>query len=98
MLIMYSKAISQKDNDVLLDIEVSPNSKKFEVSGFNEWRNSFEIRIKQVPQKGKANKEIIKELSNYFNKEVAIFKGEKSSKKTVIIRNADKDEILAKLI
>ena len=95
---MYSKAISQKGSDVLLDIEVSPNSKKFEISGFNQWRNSFEIRIKQVPQKGKANKEIVKELSSYFNRDVSIFKGEKSSKKTILIKNADKSEILDKLI
>ena len=95
---MYSKAISQKDNDVLIEIEVSPNSKKFEFSGFNEWRNTFEIRIKQVPQKGKANKEIIKGLSKFFNKEIVIFKGEKSSRKTILIKNASKDEILNKLI
>lgn len=95
---MYSKAISQKGSDVLLDIEVSPNSKKFEISGFNQWRNSFEIRIKQVPQKGKANKEIVKELSSYFDHDVSIFKGEKSSKKTMLIKNADKSEILEKLI
>ena len=95
---MYSKAISQKGSDVLVDIEVSPNSKKFEISGFNQWRNSFEIRIKQIPQKGKANKEIVKELSSYFGYDVSIFKGEKSSKKTILIKNADKSEILEKLI
>ena len=59
----YLNAISSLDNNVFIDIEVSPNSNKFQISGFNEWRNRFEIRIKQVPQKGKANKEIVKELS-----------------------------------
>lgn len=62
----YLNAISSLDNNVFIDIEVSPNSNKFQISGFNEWRNRFEIRIKQVPQKGKANKEIVKELSKYL--------------------------------
>jgi len=58
----YLNAISSLDNNVFIDIEVSPNSNKFQISGFNEWRNRFEIRIKQVPQKGKANKENLKYL------------------------------------
>ena len=41
----YLNAISSADNNVFVDIEVSPNSNKFQISGFNEWRNRFEIRI-----------------------------------------------------
>lgn len=92
------KAISLRDNDVLVDIEVSPNSKKFEISDFNDWRNRIEIRIKQVPQKGKANKEICKEMSKIFNCEVAIFKGEKSSQKTLVFKNSSKDDILNRFL
>ena len=58
----YLNAISCEGNNVFIDIEVSPNSNKFQISGFNEWRNRFEVRIKQVPQKGRANKEIVKEI------------------------------------
>ncbi len=81
-----------------MDIEVSPNSKKFEISDFNDWRNRIEIRIKQVPQKGKANKEICKEMSKIFNCEVAIFKGEKSSQKTLVFKNSSKDDILNRFL
>lgn len=49
----YLNAISSADNNVFVDIEVSPNSNKFQISGFNEWRNRFEIRIKQIPQKAR---------------------------------------------
>lgn len=93
----YLNAISCEDNNVFIDIEVSPNSNKFQISGFNEWRNRFEIRIKQVPQKGKANKEIIKELSKMFNCDVSISKGEKSSQKTVVFYNIDESYVLEKL-
>lgn len=94
---MYDKAITVKNGDVLLDIDVSPNSKKFEITSFNTWRNRFEVRIKQVPQNGKANKEIVKEFSKLFNCDVAIFKGEKSSQKTIIFKNSSKDKSLDKL-
>ena len=93
----YLNAISSLDNHVFIDIEVSPNSNKFQISGFNEWRNRFEIRIKQVPQKGKANKEIVKELSKIFNCDVSISKGEKSSQKTIVCYNVSIDCILEKL-
>ncbi len=94
----YLNAISSVDNNVFIDIEVSPNSNKFQISGFNEWRNRFEIRIKQVPQKGRANKEIVKELSKIFNCEVSISKGEKSSQKTIVCYNVSSEDILEKLI
>ena len=93
----YLNAISSLDNNVFIDIEVSPNFNKFQISGFNEWRNRFEIRIKQVPQKGKANKEILKELSKIFNCDVSISKGEKSSQKTIVCYNVSIDDILEKL-
>lgn len=93
----YLNAISSLDNNVFIDIEVSLNSNKFQISGFNEWRNRFEIRIKQVPQKGKANKEIVKELSKIFNCDVSISKGEKSSQKTIVCYNVSIDCILEKL-
>ncbi len=92
------KAITVKNEDVLVDIEVSPNSKKFEISNFNDWRNRIEVRIKQIPQKGKANKEICKEFSKIFNCDVAILKGEKSSQKTIIFKNSSKKDILDKLL
>lgn len=81
----YLNAISSVDNNVFVDIEVSPNSNKFQISGFNEWRNRFEIRIKQVPQKGKANKEIVKELSKIFNCDVSISKVRSLLKKQLYV-------------
>lgn len=93
----YLNAISSADNNVFVDIEFSPNSNKFQISGFNEWRNRFEIRIKQIPQKGKANKEIVKELSKIFNCNVGISKGEKSSQKTIVCYDVSIEYILDKL-
>lgn len=93
----FSSAISQKGNDVLVDIEVTPNSKNFQFGEFNSWRNRFEVRIKEIPQKGKANKEIVKQMSKLFGSDVGIFKGQKSSQKTLIFHNSNKEDIINKI-
>ncbi len=56
-------AITPTKDGILLEVEVSPKSDKFRISGYNEWRKALEVKIKSVPQKGKANKEIINEFS-----------------------------------
>ncbi len=93
----FTSAITQNEENVLVDIEVTPNSKKFQFGEFNSWRNCFEIKIKEIPQKGKANKEIIKQLSKLFDVKVDIVKGLKSSQKTIIFYNSSKEDIIAKI-
>jgi len=88
------KAIKEIEDGILVDIEVSPNASKFEISGYNTWRERIEIRIKAVPQKGKANKEIIKEFSKLTKNEVGIISGLKSHQKTLKISKMSRDEFL----
>jgi uncharacterized protein (TIGR00251 family) len=88
----YYNAIKIDGNNILIDIVISPNSKDFSISGFNSWRKRFEIKIKSIPTKGKANKEIIKSFSKLFNCNVAISKGEKSQVKTLILYDISREE------
>jgi uncharacterized protein (TIGR00251 family) len=88
------KAVRESEGGILVDIEVSTKSNKFEISGYNTWREAIEIRIKAVPQKGRANKEITKEFSKLINKPVEIVSGHKSHHKTLKIYNMTKDEFL----
>ena len=88
------KAITQTKDGVLLDIEVSPKSDKFKISGYNEWRKAFEVKIKAVPHKGKANKEIIREFSKITKSNVEIISGHKSHHKTLKIYGLCEREIL----
>lgn len=88
------KAIKEIEGGILVDIEVSPNASKFEISGYNIWRERIEIRIKAVPQKGKANKEIIKEFSKLTKNDVKIIAGLKSHQKTLKISKISIDEFL----
>ncbi|MDL2246248.1 DUF167 domain-containing protein [Methanobrevibacter sp. OttesenSCG-928-K11] len=91
----YYDAIKIDGNNILIDIEVSPNSKNFTISGFNVWRKRFEIKIKAIPTKGKANKEIIKFFSKIFNCNVTILKGEKSQEKTIILYDISEDDFFS---
>ena len=88
------KAVKETEDGVLVDIEVSPKSSKFKISGYNEWRDEIEVRITSIPQKGKANKEIIKEFSKLTKSPVEITSGLKSQHKTLKIYNILKNEFL----
>ena len=88
------EAITTINEGVLVDIEVSTNAEKFMITGYNEWRKAFEIKIKAIPQKGKANKEIINQLSKITNKKVEINSGHKSHHKTIKIYEIEEEEIL----
>lgn len=87
-------AVKNIVDGVLVSIEVSPKSKRFEISGFNVWRGEIEVRIISVPMKGKANKEIIKEFSKLTNSRVKIVSGLKSHHKTLMIYDIGESEFL----
>lgn len=88
------KAVKEVEDGILIDIEVSTKSNKFEISGYNDWRERIEIRIKSPPLKGKANKEIIAEFSKLTKKDVEITSGHKSRQKTLKIFKISKDRFL----
>ncbi|SCG85113.1 DUF167 family protein [Methanobacterium congolense] len=88
------KAVKESEGGILVDVEVSTKSNKFEISGYNTWREAIEIRIKAVPQKGKANKEITKEFSKLTQNPVEIVSGHKSHHKTLKIYHISKNEFL----
>ena len=52
----------------------------------------MKVKIKSAPQKGKANKEIIKEFSKITKTSVEIMSGHKSHQKTLKIYDVSKNE------
>jgi uncharacterized protein (TIGR00251 family) len=88
-------AITPTKDGLLLNIEVSAKSDKFKISGYNEWRNSVEVKIKAVPQKGKANKEIVNEFSRITKNPVEIVSGHKSHHKILKIYDMEENELRA---
>ena len=69
---------------MLLKIKITPNSPKNEI--IEHTKNYMRIRIKAAPEKGKANKELLKFLSKHFSVPTSsiILKGGKNSPKKII--------------
>ena len=49
---------------MIIKVKIFPGSRKEEIV---KERNSFEIKIKEEPREGKANKAVVSLLANYFN-------------------------------
>ena len=68
-----------------IKIRVIPNAKKVEIKKENDY---LKIKLKSKPENGKANKELIEILSEYFNiskVKIRILSGLKSRNKVVEI-------------
>ncbi|NYZ79905.1 YggU family protein [Candidatus Micrarchaeota archaeon] len=70
----------------VLEAEIQPNAERFEIGTYDPWTKRLKIRVTENPIKGKANRELIDELSKLLNASVVLVKGEKSTKKTLLIK------------
>jgi uncharacterized protein len=86
------QAVKETEDGVLATIDVSPNSTHFSISGYNEWRDEIDVKIKSIPHKGKANQELVREFSKLTGKDVEIASGQKSRHKTLKIHGINKNE------
>lgn len=66
---------------MIIKAKVKPNSPKFEIIDKGEY---FQINVTSEPEKGKANLEIVKELSKIYGK-CKIIRGLKSRNKIIEI-------------
>ena len=51
------------------------------------------VFCREEPVRGKVNKELIKELSKFFHKEVELISGFTSKQKKLLIKDAEKSEV-----
>ncbi len=79
--------------DSLLNLKVITNQADFRLKGFDALTKTLKISVTSLPEKGKANTEIEKELTKLFNKNTRIIRGLKSDKKIVSINNLSLKEI-----
>lgn len=76
-------------NGVVLEARVKPRSKNFKIRVNHE----LVIFCSQPAAKGKANRELTKELSKIFGRSVEIVSGLRSKTKRIWIRDAGKEEV-----
>ena len=68
-----------------IDIIVKPNSPKTEIRVFDSEKGAYSIDVKAHPEKGEANKEIVKYFTKLLKKDVKIISGLKSRRKILRI-------------
>lgn len=78
--------IRQSGNDVIIEVKVKPNSKRFTITKKGD---QLILEVTSHPKEGKANAEIIKGLERKFGKEVEIVKGMKGKDKIILVKNAE---------
>ena len=82
--------------ELVLKLHITPNAEKFEISGFDAWRNALKVRTRSKPIEGKANREIEQELSKVLDAEVKIISGGKSRDKKALVKG-NESKVIEKL-
>jgi uncharacterized protein (TIGR00251 family) len=75
---------------VVLELYVKPNSKKFRVEFEGD---EIVVLCREAPVKGRVNRELVKELSRFFNRRVELISGFSSRHKRILVRNIEVDEV-----
>ena len=86
-------AIRSTEGGVLLDIEVSASARATVIpSGYDVWRKRITVRVAASPHSGKANAELIKELSAVLKippSRLSIVSGHRGTKKTIKVEGIE---------
>lgn len=84
------------DASIIIQCEISPNSKRNAIKGVNEWRNRLQIDILEPAISNKANIELISYLSKILKidkKQIRISSGHKTRLKSVLLEWVSAEEI-----
>jgi uncharacterized protein (TIGR00251 family) len=79
----------------IIDMKVSTGKKEFSII-WKEEQKILLVETTQNPEKGKANKEIVKELKKFFDADTEIIFGKKSKEKKLQL-SLEKAEVEKKL-
>jgi len=92
-------AVLSHPRGCILRFEVVPGSSRLAVpSGFNVWRRSLEARLTEKPSRGRANLQLIEELSRVFcilKSDIEVVSGQKTARKTVLVRGLAADRAIS---
>jgi len=68
-----------------LKVIIKPNSKENKILGYDNNKKALKVGIAAVPEKGKANQELIKFISKLIGKRIVISSGLKSKEKILLV-------------
>jgi uncharacterized protein (TIGR00251 family) len=75
---------------VVLEVYVKPNSKRF---GMEFEGDKIVVSCREAPVKGRVNRELVKELSRFFNRKLELVSGFSSRHKKILISNIEAGEV-----
>ena len=96
----YEDAIKDTGNGVIIDLKVTPGSGITEVpSGYDESRNRIRAKVSAKAIDGKANKQLIRELSRLFGISPAQIrlKGQASTRKSIELIDVTREDVIRTL-
>ena len=83
--------ITETKEGCILEVSVKPRSRQFEIL---LEADEIVIRCREEPVEGKVNKELIKELSRLFHRQVELVFGFTSKNKKFLVKGANKNDII----
>ena len=95
---MQERVIREHEDGVTIDIKVHPGSSRRGLL-FREGER-LSVYVHSAPEKGKANKEVIKLLLKELgvpSSRLEIVKGERSRRKTILVKDASVEEVMKRL-
>jgi len=82
--------LRETEKGLILEVYVKPRSKGFRIMVEGD---EIVVHCSEEPVGGRANRELVKELSRLFGKKVELVSGSSSKQKTLLIKDAEKSEI-----
>ena len=95
---MSVSAIVDHQDGLVLSVRAFPGAKR---SNVRMTEDCLKVYVTQIPEKGKANEAIRKQIAKSLNlriSQVELLRGETSSHKQFLLRNVQTDEIQAALV
>jgi uncharacterized protein (TIGR00251 family) len=86
--------LREVDGGLVVSVKVQPNSSKDRVVG--EYADKIKIAVTVAPEKGKANKAVIKLFAKWLgikNSDIQVISGETSRDKELFIRNITEEDL-----
>ncbi len=86
--------IKEMEDGIVVSVKVQPNSSRNRVVG--EYADQIKIAVTVAPEKGKANKAVIKLFAKWLgikSLDIQIISGETSSDKELFIRNITEEDL-----
>ncbi len=86
--------IREIEDGIVVSVKVQPNSSNDRVIG--EYADQIKIAVTVAPEKGKANKAVIKLVAKWLgikNSDIQIISGETSRDKELFIRNITEEDL-----